>query len=231
MNKPVKLSAIHHAEEKWQGQFMAQLGWQVVQMFSSVELETAVARQSVAVCEQSHNGKIRVEGPSAGRLLHVGELAVHAGQQTKHGHVYRLRPDLYFVHIGVKSDGHTPALNVDEVALTLAQDAQTNPDLITVTDVTHGLAELWLVGPRSAELLSRLCGLDFHNSRFPNGAAKQSSVAKTAQLIIRHDQGDVPAYALIGPRSLGAYLWQTIMQAGSDLAVQPIGQAALEQLP
>lgn len=230
MNKPVKLSAIHHAEEKWQGQFIAQMGWQVVQMFSSVELETAVARQSVALGEQSHNGKLRVEGQSAARLLEVDTLAVHAGQQTRYGRVYRLRPDVYFVHMETRSGEGSPALNVDEVLLTLGQYAQTAPDPITVTDVTHGLTELWLVGPRSAELLGRLCGLDFHDSHFPNGTAKQSSVAKTTQLIIRRDRGALPAYAVIGPRSLGAYLWQTIMQAGSDLAIQPIGQAALEQL-
>ena len=57
--------------------------------------------------------------------------------------------------------------------------------------------------------------------------AKQSSVAKTTQLIIRRDLGEQPAYALIGGRSLAAYLWQTIMEAGQDLDIQPVGNAVL----
>lgn len=230
MNKPVKLSAIHHAGEKWGGQFIGHAGWRVVQMFRSVETETAAARRAVALCDQSHNGKIRVEGQNAGQLLQADELAINAGKKTDHGHIYRLRPDLFFLHIEPGSEGGTPIVTAEDVALTLAQQAQTLPALITVTDITHGHAELWLVGPHSGALLSRLCGLDFHDSQFRNGAAKQSRVAKTTQLIIRRDRGNLPAYGVIGARSLGAYLWQTMMQAGDDFGIQPMGQAALEQL-
>jgi heterotetrameric sarcosine oxidase gamma subunit len=96
--------------------------------------------------------------------------------------------------------------------------------------MTHGRAELRLIGPASAELLSRLCGLDFHPSAFPNLTARQSSLAKTTQLIIREDIGALPAYSLVGARSLGAYLWLAIMQAGRDLDIGPLGQAALDRV-
>ncbi|MCP5095608.1 MAG: hypothetical protein GY943_08660, partial [Chloroflexi bacterium] len=65
------------------------------------------------------------------------------------------------------------------------------------------------------------------DSEFPNGMAKQSSVAKTTQIIIRRDLGNMPAYALIGGRSLAVYLWQTILEAGQDLGIQPVGLEAL----
>ena len=67
-------------------------------------------------------------------------------------------------------------------------------------------------------------------ANFPNGTAKQSSVAKTRQLIIRQDIGDLPAYVLIGARPLAAYLWETILQAGEDLGIQAIGITALESV-
>jgi heterotetrameric sarcosine oxidase gamma subunit len=178
--------------------------------------------ESVALCDQSHNGKIRIEGQTAGVMLDADELAIGAGKAVDDGWICRLRQDLFFVTTG--------AGVVADVAVPLTQQAPNHPDLITVTDVTHGNAELWLIGPNSAELLSRLCGLDFHDSQFSNGTAKQSSVAKTSQLIIRCDLKDVPAYALIGSRSLAAYLWQTIMEAGQDLGIQPIGLAALRPL-
>ncbi|MCP4359053.1 MAG: aminomethyl transferase family protein [Chloroflexi bacterium] len=230
MNQTIKRSPIHHAEEKWQGQFIEQAGWQVVQLFSSVEQETAVGQNSVALCDQSHKGKIRVEGKTAGAMLDADKLAINEGKATNVGWLYRLRQDLFFVSSSAESVADTSALSAVEVAVSLIQQANNSPDLITVTDVTHGNAELWLIGPHSAELLSRLCGLDFHDSRFPNCTAKQSSVAKTTQLIIRCDLGKQPAYALIGPRSLAAYLWQTILEAGQDLDIQPIGVAALRPL-
>ncbi len=221
----MKNSPIYETARQKQARFSNQDGWHVAQNYGDVEVETAVLAQSAALCDQSHNGKIRIEGKTAGAMLDADELAIGAGKAVDYGRLYRLRPDLFFVSTAVG--------NVRETAATLAQQASDNPDLITVTDVTHGSAELWLIGPNSAKLLNRLCGLDFHDSQFPNGAAKQSSVAKTTQLIIRRDITaraglmTVPAYILIGGRSLAAYLWQTILQAGQDLGVQPVGTAAV----
>lgn len=222
MTTPVKRSPIHYAEEKWQGLFIEQAGWQVVQLYSSIEKETAVIRQGLALCDQSHRGKVLVEGARAGELLSVAGVTVGAGQITALGRVYCLRPDLFF--ITTSTGGEAAAL----AGLEKAGDGR--DDLVTITDVTHGRAELWVVGSHGRRLLSRLCGLDFHDSQFPAGTAKQSSLAKTSQLIIRHDVADVPAYALIGPRSLGAYLWQTIMETGDDLGLEPLGQAVLDQV-
>ena len=79
-------------------------------------------------------------------------------------------------------------------------------------------------------LLSKMCGLDFHPAEFPNGTAKQSSFAKTTQLIIRSDLNDVPAYYIIGARSLGDYLWKVIIEAGREWDLIPIGLDALNIL-
>lgn len=209
-----KHTPIYEIAKKLDAEFAELDGWQVAHRFGQ-----AADMESVALSDQSHNGKIRIEGRTAGMMLDADELAVGAGKAVKYGRIYRLRRDLFFVT--------TEAGTVADVAGSLTTLAADQPDLITVTDVTHGNAELWLIGPQSTELLSRLCGLDFHDSQFPNGTAKQSSVAKTTQLIIRRDLGDVPAYAIIGGRSLAAYLWQTILEAGQDLGIQPIGLEGL----
>ncbi|MFQ5400608.1 MAG: sarcosine oxidase subunit gamma family protein [Anaerolineae bacterium] len=217
----MKLSPIYETAKQLNAEFIELNGWQAVQNYGHVMGETAVLHQSVALCDQSHNGKIRIEGHTAGKMLDADELSINAGKPFGAGWVYRLRRDLFFVC--TTDDGA-------ETAVTLTQQANDNPDLVTVTDMTQGNAELWLIGPKSAELLSRLCGLDFDDSQFPDGAAKQSSVAKTKQLIIRHDMNELPTYALIGSRSLAAYLWQTIIEAGQDLNIQPIGQVAMQEL-
>ena len=99
-----------------------------------------------------------------------------------------------------------------------------------VTDLTHGRSELRLVGPAAPELLSKVCGLDFDPGRFPDGDARQSSVARTRQLIVRGDVGGLPSYSLIGGRSLGAYLWDTLMQAGAEFSIAPLGLRDLRAL-
>jgi heterotetrameric sarcosine oxidase gamma subunit len=213
----IKQTPIYEIAKKSNAKFVEQDGWQVAQNFGK-----AASTESVALCDQSHRGKIRIEGQTAGAMLDADELAIGVGKAVDDGRVYRLRRDLFFVT--------TVAGAVADVAGSLTTQAANSPDLITVTDVTHGNAELWLIGPNSAELLSRLCGLDFHNSQLQDGTAKQSSIAKTTQLIIRRDLGEQPAYALIGGRSLAAYLWQTILEAGQDLGIQPIGSTVLESL-
>jgi heterotetrameric sarcosine oxidase gamma subunit len=227
-----KITPLYITTQALGARFVDLDGWQVPEAYGSTEEELAVARQGVVVADASANGKWLIEGQTAAGLLGeawaLPDLPVGLGAAVETGrpggqlNVYRLRPELYFASVAVgEASGPLEAL---------AGQAGSGADLLTVTDISHGRAELWLVGPTSAELLSRLCGLDFHDSRFPDGAAKQSSLAKTTQLIIRRDLDGLPCYALIGDRSLAAYLWDTIVDAGSDLDIRPIGRAALVQL-
>ncbi|MCP4167432.1 MAG: hypothetical protein GY759_16305 [Chloroflexi bacterium] len=125
------------------------------------------------------------------------ELDIGEGAEVEHGMLYRLRKDRHFIHTA-------PAAEEGAMAA-----------------ITR------LIGPQSADLLSRLCGLDFDSYQFPDRNARQSSVAKTRQHILHHDMGDLLAYSLIGARSLGAYLWDTISMAGRELGILPAGAEAL----
>ena len=116
--------------------------------------------------------------------------------------------------------------DVTEIETMQLLNAAPTEHLLTVTDRTHGQAMMLLVGPASREVLSRLCSLDLHPSHFPNLSTQTSSVAKTRQIIIRQDVGDLPAFALIGASSLAAYLWETILVAGWDVGLQSVGRAA-----
>ena len=92
-----------------------------------------------------------------------------------------------------------------------------------MTDVTHGRSEIRVVGPASTSLMRKVCGLDFHPEAFPDGAARQSDVAKTTQLVIRRDIGELPAFSVIGARSLGAYLWDTMRPGRSGTRFRSAG--------
>lgn len=220
MTQPIKLSPLHTTAESLGAQFTATHNWQLPAQFTDSATETAVARNNVALCDRSANHKIQIQGEEEAAFLQADDLAMGAGREAEGGFLYRLRTDLFWWHGGVeiqKPDFWEKS--------GFSGDAP-----ITITDITPGHAELWLIGPHSRLLLSRLCGLDFHEHHFPNHTAKRSSVAKTTQTIIRRDQTDLPTYALIGRRSLAAYLWQTIMEAGKDLNIQPIGLDAFKQL-
>lgn len=228
---PTKETPIHHLCQELGAHFADRAGWQVPGRFGDIQDEEAAARQRVALADSSASGKVMVEGQGAAMLLNstwsLPDLATGRGILTESRTVYRLRDDQFFVHLEPGQESAAADALLGAVAA--------SGDLVAITDVTHGLAELRLLGPRSPELLSRLCGLDFHSSRFPDLCAQQSSVAKTRQLILRHDlrpENGTPimAYSLIGPRSLAVYLWQTIWEAGHDLGLGLVGQSALESL-
>lgn len=101
---------------------------------------------------------------------------------------------------------------------------------VTVTNLTHAWSEIRVLGTSASTLMSRVCGLDFADGAFPDGAAKQTSVARTTQLVIRRDIDDLQAYSVLGARSLAVYIWDILMEAGADLRIGPVGQGAVRVL-
>lgn len=167
----------------------------------------------LVLADESHRGKLLIHGRAGEQAVAALGLTAPAavGQSACAGDVavYRLRADQLFVNTAPGSEG--------ELLIRLARAGGDGGDMVTVTDVTHGRAQLRLSGRRAAELLSRLCALDFHPDHFPHGAARQTSVAKTTQLVIRDDVDGALSYWLVGARSLGAYLWATIQAAARGL--------------
>ncbi len=223
---PRMLTPIYQRAAALGAKFVDIDGWHVPDLYSTVEAEVKAAQESVALADGSANTKILVEGEGAETLLKSAyryrALKIGTGAKISAGILYRLRNDRFF--ISAPPEAHAEALEA------LQADVQGSDQLITVSDLTHGRAELHLIGPTSPELLSGLCGLDFSDGAFPDLTAKSSSLAKTSQLILRHDLAAIPTYAIVGARSLGAYLWDTILEAGSDLGIAPIGQAAIREL-
>ena len=222
------LSPLHSRLRTLDAEFAGRDGWQVAERFPEEGPDAAV--RGVAIADESANGKLQVQGGDAeglvGAAFSAPPLAVGKSASIETlgpGRVCRLRRDLFF--IGTAPGEVAGALH----RLHSEQGASENAET-AVTDLTHGRSALRLVGPAAPELLSKVCGLDFDPRRFPDGAARQSSVAKTRQLIVRGDVGGLPSYSLIGGRSLGAYLWDTLMQAGAEFAVAPLGLRDLRAL-
>jgi aminomethyltransferase len=215
-NSPVKQSPIHALALKMGARFTEGAGWEVPTLFSDRETERLAAIHHVALADVSDRGKIIIEGQTAETALAMPSLSIGDGLEVNGRYIFRLRADQFFVS--------TQAGYLEAVMAELNSAAQASGELITVTDLTHGRSQFLVIGPKAADLLSHLCGLDFHHGQFPNLAARQSSVAKTRQLILRHDLDGLPVYALIGARSLAEYLWKTILEAGKGLSILPVGQ-------
>ena len=75
--------------------------------------------------------------------------------------------------------------------------------------------------------MKKLCAISFNSKDFPDLRVAQSSFANVRTTIIRHDQGVTPTFSLFADRSYGVYLWDTILDAGKEFGMQPVGWQAI----
>ena len=215
-----KRSPLHRVARDMGATFVDHDGWTIPDTYTGPDAELTAAHTGVVLLDESPNGKLLVEGDASEAVLssafQLPTLDIGTSVWSNRVRAVRLRPDLFYLAV---SPG-------EETKILSEIRSGADGSFVTCTDITHGRAEIRTIGPRSPELMSKVCGLDFSNDRFPDGQALQSSVAKTNQLIIRRDIGEWPAYSLIGARSFGAYLWSVLMEAGMEWDIEPIGRSA-----
>lgn len=237
MAEPISTSPlISRFARRGVGEFEVRDGWRVVRTFATPEAELEVAKTAVVISDESARTKIIVQGDGAEALFEqLGGAPVPAvcqGTPLSDGErkggvwsgvtLYRLRADLFFVSA---APGRGASL------MASLRDRPEGIGNITPTDVTHGRAEFRVVGPACGDLLAKLCGLDFDDEAFPDLACRQSSLAKTRQLIARCDlslpsRDRLTSVSIIGGRSFGGYVWDTTIAAGKDLGIGLLGSAA-----
>ncbi|MFN8455611.1 MAG: sarcosine oxidase subunit gamma family protein [Anaerolineae bacterium] len=145
--------------------------------------------------------------PLAAVPVKPGEVVETAG-----GLLARLTPaNLYWF-------GLSPATKLPSMA-ELDDTFARNGRFAHATDLTHGKAVLKLVGAASRDVLSKICGLDFDERKFPNLHAAQTSAAKIKTLIVRADQAGLLTYFLQVERSLGQYFWEVVWDAGQEFGI------------
>jgi heterotetrameric sarcosine oxidase gamma subunit len=91
---------------------------------------------------------------------------------------------------------------------------------VTWVDLTHGRALMRLCGPSAGSVLAKVCGIDLSDDVTPDGAAFRTSVAALATDVIRDDVGGTPCYLLHCERSSGQYLFDAMLTAGAEFAIE-----------
>lgn len=221
---PFKLTPIDSAAERLGAKFIDMASWRVPETFASPEAELRSVRSGCGLADVTPHGKIQIEGEGAAEVValafKVTPAAIGGHAQAGAGNLYRLRTNQFYLS--------TPPGGEEEAQAQLTRAVDECKLFVTVTDLTHGLAEILLIGTAAPDVLSKVCDLDFHPNVFPDGTAKQSEVAKTRQLIIRRDLNGLAAFSIIGARSLATYLWGVFLAAGQEFRMIPIGVGTLK---
>lgn len=169
---------------------------------------------SVSLADLSITAKVAVRATESGPMAKA--LGTRFGRATREGEwlVIGAGPDEWLV-IGPTADG-------PRIQDWLTGLAASDPDPVSVIDVTHGRALVRLTGISAPDVLAKLCAVDLADELVPDGGALRTSVAKLVTDIVRDDSDGHRSYLIHCERSSGQYLWDSLVDAGLEFGIEDL---------
>ena len=201
--------------------------------FELVAAEHRAVREAVGVMDMTLMAKFSVVGPDAAAVLgrlSVGDVDRAVGRVT-----YTQWLDS---GAGIQADLTVTRLAADRY-LVVASDVthrrvaamirrETRPaEQVYVTDVTSGTVLLSAQGPRSRELLQRLTPADLSHEAFGYMTARELELDYARVLALRVTYVGELGFELHVPTEYAPTLYDSLLAAGADLGVRPVGLAAM----
>jgi sarcosine oxidase, subunit alpha len=240
--EPERRTAMHHRHLELGAQMMpAGLWWRPAYYAQKSERDKAIreevnaVRTCVGLIDVSTLGGLDVRGPDAAEFLNRMYTFAYAKQQ-----VGRCRYVLMTDNAGVVTDDGVAVRFHDEhfyvTATTSGVDAVYRQMLwwnaqwrldVDVANVTAAYAGVNIAGPRSREVLKRVCeGVDLSAQAFPYMGAAMAEVAGIRARIMRVGFVGELGYEVHVPASQGEALWDALMAAGGLENIRPFGVEA-----
>ena len=182
--------------------FVEEAGWEIPASFGNDAEERAVIRERVGIADITARAKVDIRGELPATFP-VPPDAI----------VARISPE-WAVVLGVPDA---------EAALLGALEPLAGPHTM-VTDVTHLLAGVAIVGPALPELVERVTSWDL--STLAPGEATGAPIAEVRALLARRDLA-VPVLEVYVATEFGRYVWESLSATVSGLGGAPVGWQAL----
>ena len=210
-------------------------------MRQAVNRECLAVRDGVAIFDASTLGKIDIQGPDAAifldrvyttgfRRLGVGRcrygLMLHEnGYIFDDGVTARMAENRYLMH--------TTTGNAEAVYAWLEFWKQTEwPSLdVHLTSVTDHWATAAVVGPKSREVLRKLCAdIDFDGDAFRFMDVREGHVDGTPARVFRISFSGELSFEVNVPANHGREVWDALVEAGTEFDITPYGTEAMHVL-
>ena len=247
--EPRRYSAMQSAHEKRNAEFETVGQWMRPWYFpqnnesihAAVNRECLAARNGVAMLDASTLGKIDIQGKDVREFLN--RIYANAWSQLAPG---KCRYGLMLDEAGmVMDDGVTACITDTHFLMTtttggaakvmnwLEKWHQTEwPELeVYMTSVTDHWATAALVGPKSREVLSKLCSdIDLSKDAFKFMDWRDGTLAGVPARVCRISFSGELAYEINVDASYGNGVWGALMSAGAEFNITPYGTETMHVL-
>ena len=217
------------------GAIMVDLGpWRRAYSYGSPQEECLAVRKRVGIIDVSTLGKLDVRGLDAPALLdrvytqrfsdlrvgriRYGVLCADDGTILDDGTVTRLDDDHYFVT--------TTTGNIELIEEWFKWWMAGSGMCAHVTNVTADFAAINVAGPKARDTLSKLTDIDLSPAAFRYMRSARGMVAGIPTIFLRIGFVGETGWELHFPAEYGEYMWDVLMEAGSEFGIAPFGLEA-----
>ena len=203
--------------------------------FEAVGEECRNVRDNVGVLDMTAFAKARVRGPGAAaflnrlvanRLPRVGRVALCHALNTRGGvhsefTIHREAEDSFYL----VSAGALQRLDHDWLKRWMPSDGS-----VVFEDLTSKMGVLVVAGPKSRELLSRVCDADLANDAFRWLTGKDATVGLAPAKLLRLNFVGELGWEIHHGIEYQNAIFDALMAAGEDLQLEPFGIRAMDAL-
>jgi glycine cleavage system aminomethyltransferase T len=201
------------------------MGWLLPSHYGDVQTEVAAARQGVGLADISPFSKLQYHDPGLDQLVSGligdGSAAKPGGVMVLHG------PDPGLACRLTKRSLLILSSSLAGVSIAVGFPPQTIPQ---ARDVTMSLAGFVVVGPGIDLLLPRLTGFDLSVNSLPPGRCAETKLAEVHALLVRPPESALSELRIYIAADVGEYVWETVLLAGRDMGIVPLGLESLAAL-
>ena len=244
--EPVRTTAMHHRHLELGAEMMPAGAWLRPALYGAndkreetIRAEARNVRTNVGLIDVSTLGGFEVRGADAAEFLERMYTFAYAKQVVGRAR-YVLMTDMTGVIVddGVACRMHDRHFYVTATTggaegvyrNMLFYNAQWRLD-VDVTDVTAAYSAVNIAGPRSREVLARVCDdVDLSAEAFPYMGVRTGHVAGIPARLLRVGFVGELGYEVHAPASQGEALWDALMAAGGDAGIRPFGVEAQRRL-
>ena len=212
-----------------------ELSWGRQRWFEQWAREHRAVREAVGLMDMSFMAKFLVQGPDAGAVLDRMSTARVDGPTGVITYTQWLND-----HGTLEADLTVTTLASDRFLVVASDTAHRHVETMLkrhldgqrgwVTDVTSGLAQINIQGPRSRDLLQSLTSADLANEAFPFRAAREIDLGFARVLCARITYLGELGYELFVPTEQATYVYDLIVEAGAAFDLAHVGLKALSSL-